>query len=553
MGMVQWVCCRKMCCAKQYRRKGKKNMIQISQLKLPCTHTQQELREKIERTLRIRPEELIEYSIEKQSIDARKKPQIFYVYTIHASVLQEKKVFKKVHSKNITIVEKKVYQFPFHAESTPADRPVIIGSGPAGLFCAYMLAEHGFAPILLERGKAIEERKKDVDSFWETGKLNPESNVQFGEGGAGTFSDGKLNTLVKDPSGRNRKVLEIFVKEGAPEEILYVNKPHIGTDLLMNVVKNMRKTIQSNGGEVRFESKVTELCITDGQICGVVINKEQFLPAKSVILAIGHSARDTFEMLWEKQICMEAKSFAVGVRVEHPQKLINYAQYQMELPKTLPAASYKVTAQLSNGRGVYSFCMCPGGYVVNASSEEGRLAVNGMSYHSRAGENANSAIIVTVTPKDYGSDHPLAGLEFQRKLEEKAFRLAQGKIPVQRYEDFCKNRATDSFGTVHPSMKGNYAPANVREILPEIVAASIEEGIRCFDQKLQGFADPDALLSGVESRTSSPVRISRDPSTMEGSVKGLYPCGEGAGYAGGITSAAMDGIRMAEAVAGQLR
>lgn len=553
MGMVQWVCCRKMCCAKQYRRKGKKNMIQISQLKLPCTHTQQELREKIERTLRIRPEELIEYSIEKQSIDARKKPQIFYVYTIHASVLQEKKVFKKVHSKNITIVEKKVYQFPFHAESTPADRPVIIGSGPAGLFCAYMLAEHGFAPILLERGKAIEERKKDVDSFWETGKLNPESNVQFGEGGAGTFSDGKLNTLVKDPSGRNRKVLEIFVKEGAPEEILYVNKPHIGTDLLMNVVKNMRKTIQSNGGEVRFESKVTELCITDGQICGVVINKEQFLPAKSVILAIGHSARDTFEMLWEKQICMEAKSFAVGVRVEHPQKLINYAQYQMELPKTLPAASYKVTAQLSNGRGVYSFCMCPGGYVVNASSEEGRLAVNGMSYHSRAGENANSAIIVTVTPKDYGSDHPLAGMEFQRKLEEKAFRLAQGKIPVQRYEDFCKNRATDSFGTVHPSMKGNYAPANVREILPEIVAASIEEGIRCFDQKLQGFADPDALLSGVESRTSSPVRISRDPSTMEGSVKGLYPCGEGAGYAGGITSAAMDGIRMAEAVAGQLR
>lgn len=553
MGMVQWVCCRKMCCAKQYRRKGKKNMIQISQLKLPCTHTQQELREKIERTLRIRPEELIEYSIEKQSIDARKKPQIFYVYTIHASVLQEKKVFKKVHSKNITIVEKKVYQFPFHAESIPADRPVIIGSGPAGLFCAYMLAEHGFAPILLERGKAIEERKKDVDSFWETGKLNPESNVQFGEGGAGTFSDGKLNTLVKDPSGRNRKVLEIFVKEGAPGEILYVNKPHIGTDLLMNVVKNMRKTIQSNGGEVRFESKVTELCITDGKICGVVINKEQFLPAKSVILAIGHSARDTFEMLWEKQICMEAKSFAVGVRVEHPQKLINYAQYQLELPKTLPAASYKVTAQLSNGRGVYSFCMCPGGYVVNASSEEGRLAVNGMSYHSRAGENANSAIIVTVTPKDYGSDHPLAGMEFQRKLEEKAFHLAQGKIPVQRYEDFCKNRATDSFGTVHPSMKGNYAPANVREILPEIVATSIEEGIRCFDQKLQGFADPDALLSGVESRTSSPVRISRDPSTMEGSVKGLYPCGEGAGYAGGITSAAMDGIRMAEAVAGELR
>lgn len=528
-------------------------MIQISQLKLPCTHTQQELREKIERTLRIRPEELIEYSIEKQSIDARKKPQIFYVYTIHASVLQEKKVFKKVHSKNITIVEKKVYQFPFHAESIPGR-----STGDHRKWtCRTVLCIHVGRTWLCPNTSGARQSNRRAEErcrfLLGDGQTNPESNVQFGEGGAGTFSDGKLNTLVKDPSGRNRKVLEIFVKEGAPEEILYVNKPHIGTDLLMNVVKNMRKTIQSNGGEVRFESKVTELCITDGKICGVVINKEQFLPAKSVILAIGHSARDTFEMLWEKQICMEAKSFAVGVRVEHPQKLINYAQYQLELPKTLPAASYKVTAQLSNGRGVYSFCMCPGGYVVNASSEEGRLAVNGMSYHSRAGENANSAIIVTVTPKDYGSDHPLAGMEFQRKLEEKAFHLAQGKIPVQRYEDFCKNRATDSFGTVHPSMKGNYAPANVREILPEIVATSIEEGIRCFDQKLQGFADPDALLSGVESRTSSPVRISRDPSTMEGSVKGLYPCGEGAGYAGGITSAAMDGIRMAEAVAGELR
>lgn len=527
-------------------------MIQISQLKLSCTHTEQELRRKIVKTLRIRPEELTGYSIEKQSIDARKKPEIFYVYTIHASVVQEQKVLKKIRDTNVSTVKRNVYQFPFRAEETPKNRPVVIGSGPAGLFCAYMLAEHGFAPVLLERGKPVEERKKDVDLFWETGMLNPESNVQFGEGGAGTFSDGKLNTLVKDPSGRNRKVLEIFVKEGAPEEILYVNKPHIGTDLLLKVVKNMRETIKENGGEVLFERKVTELCTENGKVCGVVINGEEFLPAKAVILAVGHSARDTFEMLYEKQIAMEAKSFAVGLRVEHAQKLINYAQYQMELPESLPAASYKVTAQLPNGRGVYSFCMCPGGYVVNASSEEGRLAVNGMSYHDRAGENANSAIIVTVTPEDYGSDHPLAGMQFQRELEAKAFQLAQGKIPVQRYEDFCQNRATDTFGTIHPAIKGGYAPSNVREILPEIVAESIEEGIRCFDQRLHGFADPDALLSGVESRTSSPVRIPRDASTMEGSVKGLYPCGEGAGYAGGITSAAMDGIRVAETVAGQI-
>lgn len=527
-------------------------MIQISQLKLPCTHTEQELKKKIIKTLRIRPEELLAYTIEKQSIDARRKPDIFYVYTIWASVSQEQSVLKKSRDANISVVKKKTYQFPFQATEVPESRPVIIGSGPAGLFCAYMLAEHGFAPILLERGKSVEERKKDVDLFWESGVLNTESNVQFGEGGAGTFSDGKLNTLVKDPTGRNRKVLEVFVKEGAPKEILYVNKPHIGTDLLMEVVKNMRETIRRNGGEVRFESKVTGLSIENGKVCGVMINGEEFLAAKAIVLAVGHSARDTFEMLCENQVAMEAKSFAVGVRVEHPQKRINYAQYQTELPKNLPAASYKVTAQLPNGRGVYSFCMCPGGYVVNASSEKGRLAVNGMSYHDRAGENANSAIIVTVTPEDYGSDHPLAGMHFQRKLEEEAFQLASGKIPVQRYEDFCNYRATERFGTVQPAIKGAYAPANVRKILPEIVAESIEEGIRCFDKKLQGFADPDTLLSGVESRTSSPVRIPRDPATMEGNIKGLYPCGEGAGYAGGITSAAMDGIRIAEAVADRL-
>ena len=524
-------------------------MIQISQLKLSCTHTEQELKKKIIKTLHIRPEELLDYTIEKQSIDARRKSDIFYVYTIWASVTQEQNVLKKSRDKNVSIVKKKTYRFPFQATEVSENRPVIIGSGPAGLFCAYLLAENGFAPILLERGKSVEERKKDVDHFWETGVLNTESNVQFGEGGAGTFSDGKLNTLVKDPTGRNRKVLEVFVKEGAPEEILYVNKPHIGTDLLMEVVRNMRETIRRNGGEVRFESKVTGLSIEKGKLCGVVVNGSEMLPAKTVVLAVGHSARDTFEMLLAEKVIMEAKSFAVGVRVEHPQRWINYAQYQKDFPENLPAASYKVTAQLPNGRGVYSFCMCPGGYVVNASSEKGRLAVNGMSYHDRTGENANSAIIVTVTPEDYGSDHPLAGMYFQRELEERAFQISGGKIPVQRYEDFCNHRATKQFGVVQPAIKGSYTPANVRAILPEVVAESIEEGIHCFDKKLHGFASPDTLLSGVESRTSSPIRIPRDPSGLEGSIEGLYPCGEGAGYAGGITSAAMDGIRVAEAVA----
>ena len=529
-------------------------MIRISQLKLPVNHTKEDLTHKILKTLHISEQQMQDYQIVKQSIDARKKPSLFYVYTVDVTVDREKQILKKQKNNNIAFSNTIPYQFPVSNNVPLLHRPVIVGSGPAGLFCAYMLAKNGYRPLLIERGAPVEQRMQDVDLFWQTGKLDTVSNVQFGEGGAGTFSDGKLNTLVKDPVGRNRKVLEIFVQHGAPKEILYVNKPHIGTDILTKVVKNIREDIVLNGGNVLFYRQMEELCIENGKVTGIKIRHTddqettEIIETNLVILAIGHSARDTFEMLYEKGIPMSAKSFAVGVRVEHPQTMINYSQYGLEKPEHLQAAAYKVAVQLENGRGVYSFCMCPGGYVVNASSEEHRLAVNGMSYHDRDGKNANSAIIVTVTPEDYGTEHPLAGMQFQRKLEEKAFQLGNGKIPVQLFKDFCENKTSSAFGDVMPQMKGTYTFANVRSVFPEEIASSLEEGIQKLDHKIHGFSKEDTLLSAVESRTSSPVRIIRN-GQYESEIQGLFPCGEGAGYAGGITSAAMDGIKVAEKIA----
>lgn len=523
-------------------------MIRINQLKLPITHTEEELKKKAAKALRISPSQIQNLLIIKQSIDARKKPELSYVYTVDVAVEREAQILKKQKQGQITKAPEKTYQFRCTGEKSMQHAPVVIGSGPAGLFCAYMLAKAGYQPLLLERGASVEERMEDVKHFWETGVLNPESNVQFGEGGAGTFSDGKLNTLVKDPFGRNRKVLEIFMEHGAPEEILYVNKPHIGTDILTTVVKNLRDAIQRAGGTVLFHSQVTDMRIEDGKLRSVIVNQEKEIPCELAVLAIGHSARDTFETLYDRGLPMEAKSFAIGVRVEHKQTMINESQYGVPSSDYLSAAPYKVAEQLENGRGVYSFCMCPGGYVVNASSEEGRLAVNGMSYHDRAGENANSAIIVTVTPEDFQSQHPLAGVAFQRRLEERAYRLADGKIPVQLYGDFCKNRMSEQFGDVRPQMKGSYAFANVRNIFPPEIADSIAEGMKKFNDKIKGFSREDTVLSGVESRTSSPVRIVRNESLMS-EIMGIYPCGEGAGYAGGITSAAMDGIKIAEKIA----
>ena len=530
-------------------------MIRINQLKLPITHTFSDLNKKAAKTLRIGELQIKELQIIRQSLDARHKKDLFFVYTVDVLTDHESKILKKVNDKNIMSIIPKEYHFPSPGMNDMKHRPIIIGCGPAGLFCGYMLAKAGYRPVILERGEAVEERQKTVDAFWKNGVLDPESNVQFGEGGAGTFSDGKLNTLVKDKDGRGHEVMKIFEEMGAPKEILYQQKPHLGTDVLIHIVRNMREQIISWGGEVRFSSKVTEITFEENQITGVVVNNTEKIPADIVVLAPGHSARDTFFMLYEKGISMEAKSFAVGVRIEHPQTLINLSQYGKEEIPQLGAASYKLTHQTPAGRGIYSFCMCPGGYVVNASSEEGHLAVNGMSYQKRDSANANSALIVTVTPQDYeiyGKEtaipEPLYRVAFQRYLEKKAYQCANGRIPVQLFQDFCDNKKSESLGEIHPCMKGNYALSNVREIFPAFIGDAIEEGVHAFGGKIKGYDRPDALISGVESRSSSPVRITRNE-LLESSIQGFYPCGEGAGYAGGITSAAMDGIKVAECIA----
>ncbi len=545
-------------------------MIQINQVKMAVGHTPEQLRTGVAKLLRIPEKDILKMDILRQSIDARKMPHIIYTYTVNVALTQENKVWKRLQGIRLQIqrVEPVEYRFPKCSKAANKKKVVIVGTGPAGLFCGYYLALQGYCPILLERGKDVDTRTREVEEFWKGGKLNPESNVQFGEGGAGTFSDGKLNTLVKDKSGRNREVLRCFVQFGAKESILYEAKPHIGTDVLSGIVKGMREEIIRLGGSVRFESCMTDMIIADGKITEVVVNEQEHLSCDALVLAIGHSARDTFAMLQEREIPMEAKSFAVGLRVEHPQSLINLSQYGMEDPGALGAAPYKVTAKTSSGRGVYSFCMCPGGYVVNASSEPGRLCVNGMSYSGRDGKNANSAIIVSVTPEDFGGIGPLAGIAFQRRLEEKAYQLAEGRIPAQRYGEF-RARVRESAGelvcvqecdgangpeqnrksvTYKPACKGDYAWADVSSILPKVCNEAFVEGMEVFGRQIKGFDREDGILLGVESRTSSPVRIMRDDNLQAYGVVGLYPCGEGAGYAGGITSAAMDGLRVAEAI-----
>lgn len=522
-------------------------MIRISQLKLPITHTESELKKKIAKTLRC-GEKSFSYEIIRQSLDARHKEDKKFVYTIEVSIENEKKILQKVHNNNIMSTNKKEYVFPKAGNRELSHRPVIVGSGPAGIFCAWYLARAGYRPLVLERGEEAEKRRETVDRFWKNGVLDPESNVQFGEGGAGTFSDGKLNTLVKDSFGRNREVLKRFVEAGADPEILYQHKPHLGTDVLVDIVQTLRRQIEEMGGSFRFRSKVTDLKIENGRLTGVEIDHKELLPAEICVLAIGHSARDTFFMLKDRGLTMEPKAFAVGLRVEHPQTLINEDLYGEKENRILGAASYKVTHTCRNGRGVYSFCMCPGGYVVNASSEEGQLAVNGMSYQARDGKNANSAVIVTVTPEDFPQEGPLGGIAFQRELEKKAWQLGQGKVPVQLFGDYCGHKPSQSLGEVTPCIRGEYVLSDVRSILPKEIGDSIEEGIHAFGKKLPGFDREDALLSGIESRTSSPVRLVRDREGLS-NISGVYPCGEGAGYAGGITSAAMDGIKTAECIA----
>ena len=529
-------------------------MIRIQQLKLPISHTKEQLLQKIARELKTGPEAIQTYQIRRQSIDARKKSQISYVYTIDVQVKQESHVLRRAKSSRIGQAKDVQYQFPAGGTKKLKSSPVIIGSGPAGLFCAYLLARHGFSPILLERGRTVDQRVRDVEQFWKDNCLNPDSNVQFGEGGAGTFSDGKLNTLVKDAQGRNQAALDIFIRHGAPEEIGYQSKPHIGTDILKNVVKNMRRQIQDWGGTCLFETCVTGMEFHGDRLTGVTCQRNGEtvrIDTELAVLAIGHSARDTFEMLHHLGFQMEAKSFAVGLRAEHPQSMINQSQYGEAAAGKLPAAPYKVTANLENHRGVYSFCMCPGGHVVNASSEPGRLAVNGMSYSKRDGQNANSAIIVTVTPRDFGSG-PLSGVAFQRRLEEQAYRLGKGKVPQQLFGDFEQGTVSSAYGGFDSAVKGQRAFGNLHQLFSEEIRDSFCRGMHQFSRYIPGFDRPDTILSGVESRTSSPVRITRDEH-FESNKKGVYPCGEGAGYAGGIMSAAMDGMKIAEAIGKQYK
>lgn len=504
----------------------------ISDVKLPIDKAETELLKLAEKKLGAKAEY---FQIKKKSLDARDKNNLRYVYTIE---------FSKEKPKEETLVFARLSK-----NKLPENPVLVVGSGPAGLFCAIRLLDHGIRPLLIERGAPVEEREKTIRTFFEKKMLDDDTNVQFGEGGAGTFSDGKLNTQTHSPL--NREVLETFVRFGAPEEISWLSKPHIGSDNLKKVVKNMREYILERGGQVRFHTRLTDISCQDGQISGATLvsgEKEEKIPVSALVLAVGHSARDTFEMLFQKGVSIRQKDFAVGVRIEHLQSTVGLAQYGKAYTK-LPAADYKLVFR-GDDRSAFTFCMCPGGYVMPAASERGGVVTNGMSNYARDGVNANSALIAQVTGADFESEHPLAGVEFQRKIERLAFLVGGGNYaaPVQRVEDFLKDRTTRRFGEVLPTYAAGTAFADLRAVLPEKVINTLKGAILSMDKRLKGFASPDALLTAPETRTSSPVRIERDETLQSVSVKGLFPCGEGAGYAGGITSSAADGLRVAEGV-----
>ncbi|MFZ5647087.1 MAG: NAD(P)/FAD-dependent oxidoreductase [Bacillota bacterium] len=528
-------------------------MIRVSDIKLPVyADGPDDLRKAVAKKLGIKDREILGFRIYRRSVDAR-RDSIYFVYTVDVDLVNQDRVLAGAVDKGITITPDMSYHFVEPGQITMKSRPVVVGSGPAGLFAALVLAEMGYGPMVFERGGDVESRTGVVERFWKNGHLDPECNVQFGEGGAGTFSDGKLTTLIRDK--RCRKVLEELVLAGAPEEIMYINKPHVGTDILKEVVKNLRKKIISLGGKVRFNSRVSDILVRDGRIEGVEVDGLGSVEAAVVILAIGHSARDTFRMIYKKGISIIPKAFSLGVRIEHPQALVDLAQYKrMAGHEKLGAADYKLVYHDSGGRSCYTFCMCPGGVVVAATSEAGCVVTNGMSFYARDRENANSALLVGITPDDFGSDHPLAGIELQRKWERKAFEIGGGdyRAPVQLVGDLLEGRPSTGLGSVMPSYPRGVVPSDLRHCLPEYVAATISRAIPHFDRKLKGFAHPEAVLTGVETRSSSPVRILRND-FHEASVKGLYPAGEGAGYAGGIISSAVDGIRVAEAVAAKYR
>ena len=531
-------------------------MLRLLEVRLPLDHDEHALRVAIARALRVPPSELRSYTIARRGYDARQPDRIMLVYTLDVTTGDDARLLAR-HRKDPHIVAcpDTRYRPPVQASRPPRPRPVVVGLGPAGLFAGLLLAQMGLCPIILERGKPVRARTADTFALWRRKVLNPESNVQFGEGGAGTFSDGKLHSQISDPHHYGRKVLEEFVRAGAPPEILTISKPHIGTFRLVGVVERMRATIEELGGEVHFESRVVDIDRTGGVMRGLTLADGRTLEARHVILAIGHSARDTFAMLRDRGVFLEPKPFAIGLRIEHPQSLIDRCRFGRHAGHPLlGAADYKLAQRTSGGRPVYSFCMCPGGTVVAAASEPGRVVTNGMSQYSRNERNANSAIVVGVTPADFGNDDVLAGVAFQRHWEERAFALGGGtyEAPAQRLADFLAGRASHGPGDVIPSYQPGVRFGDLSEVLPDYAADALREALPVFAHKIAGFALSDAILTGVETRTSAPIRITRNDDHQSRNTRGLYPTGEGAGYAGGILSAAVDGIKAAEAVARSL-
>lgn len=529
-------------------------MLRITELKLPLDHPDEALRDAIVQRLGIRDEQLLSFNLFKRSYDARKKnSELLFIYTIDLEASNEAELLSKfADDRNIGPAPDVTYKFVGQAPAGLQERPIVVGFGPCGIFAGLLLAQMGFKPIILERGKEVRQRTKDTWGLWRKSVLNPESNVQFGEGGAGTFSDGKLYSQIKDPQHHGRKVLEEFVKAGAPDEILYINKPHIGTFRLTGMVEQMRQDMIALGADVRFQEKVTDLLIEDGQLTGVVLESGEQLHSRHVVLALGHSARDTFRMLHAKGVYMEAKPFSVGFRIEHPQTLIDKARLGKYAghPK-LGAADYKLVYHAKNGRSVYSFCMCPGGTVVAATSEPGRVVTNGMSQYSRNERNANSGIVVGIDPERDYPGGPLAGIELQERLEAHAYVMGGSnyQAPAQLVGDFVAGRPSTALGSVEPSYKPGVTLGDLAPSLPDFAIEAIREALPAFDRQIKGYNLHDAVLTGIETRTSSPLRITRGEDYQSLNLKGLFPAGEGAGYAGGILSAGVDGIRIAEAVA----
>jgi len=535
-------------------------MISIQQISLHLEHSKSELKDKIVELLGLAFEDLQGFTITKRAIDSRKKRQmIYFVYSVDVEVENEEDVIKNktvqgnLEHHRIKIKEPYTYEIPNVDSSKVKSRPIVIGAGPSGMFSALLLAKAGLKPIIIERGGDIDSRISDVDRFLASGKLNTESNIQFGEGGAGTFSDGKLNTLITNP--RIKYVFDTFVDAGAPDDILWDAKPHIGTDKIRNMTKNIRKETEELGGEFRFNTKLTDIKITKNKVVGITVNEDEEIKTDTLVLAIGYSARDTYKMLFDKKLDIEQKSFSIGVRIEHRAEMINRAQYdEFYDNKKLGTAKYKLVNHSKDNRTVYTFCMCPGGYIMPSTAQEGCVVTNGMSKYAQDGENSNSALLVNVGSEDFGSDHPLAGMEFQEKLERKAFEAGGSNYnaPVQLVGDFLSEYRSNKIKSVVPSYKPGVKLTSLDECLPDYVIKSLREALPKLENKIKGFSHPDAVLTGIETRSSSPVRIIRDTETLESNISGIYPSGEGAGYAGGIVSSAVDGMRVAELILNKL-